>query len=202
MRYWSTSWQLSLPSRIAQTTSDCPRCISPAVNTLFHAGAVVTDLGGNIGSRCGFHAECICHICLCPQKSCGDQHQICVQNLFAALDFFHSHSAGLGIVYRLQLNGFHCTNVILVILDEPLYRCLVDSRIVTKYGNGFFLTVVCLADTGPPGHGLLSARVSGNFGIISSCTTDLQPWRMAVPTQSLPVSPPPMTMTFLYLALI
>ena len=49
----------------------------------------------------------------------------------------------------MQLNGFHCTNVILVVLDEPLYRCLVDSRIVTKYGNGFFLTVVCLADTGP-----------------------------------------------------
>ena len=39
------------------------------------------------------------------------------------------------------------------------------------------------------------ARAAGGQGIISSCMTLSQPWRMAVPTQSLPVSPPPMTST-------
>ncbi len=40
-------------------------------------------------------------------------------------------------------------------------------------------------------------RVQRHF----SWVTLAQPWRMAVPTQSLPVSPPPMTNTFLSLAL-
>ena len=33
IRLSSTALAASLPSRIAHTTSDCPRCISPAVNT-------------------------------------------------------------------------------------------------------------------------------------------------------------------------
>ena len=37
----------------------------------------------------------------------------------------------------------------------------------------------------------------GGIGIISSCVTELAPRRMEVPTQSFPVSPPPMTSTFL-----
>ncbi len=52
------------------------------------------------------------------------------------------------------------------------------------------------------GHGLVSVLTSGAFGIISSCVTDLQPCLIAVPTQSLPVSPPPITITFLSFALI
>ncbi len=36
--------------------------------------------------------------------------------------------------------------------------------------------------------------------MISSWVTDLAPWRKEVPMQSLPVSPPPMTMTCLPLA--
>ena len=43
---------------------------------------------------------------------------------------------------------------------------------------------------------------SGGLGMISSCVTDLAPWRIDVPMQSEPVSPPPMTMTCLSLALI
>ena len=35
IRLKSTSLAASLPSRIAHTTKDCPRCISPAVNTFF-----------------------------------------------------------------------------------------------------------------------------------------------------------------------
>ena len=42
--------------------------------------------------------------------------------------------------------------------------------------------------------------VTGGAGIISSWTTEAQPWRSAVPTQSLPVSPPPTTTTLLSFA--
>ena len=47
---------------------------------------------------------------------------------------------------------------------------------------------------------MLSVLSSGAFGIISSCVIDLQPCLIQVPTQSLPVSPPPITITFLSLA--
>ena len=40
---------------------------------------------------------------------------------------------------------------------------------------------------------------SGGAGMISSCVTLLAPWRIEVPMQSLPVSPPPMTTTCLAL---
>ena len=87
-----------------------------------HAGAVVSDLCGNIGSRCHLHAECVCDIRLCAQETCGDQHQISVQNLLAARNLLHPHSAGLGIMHRLELDGLYCTDVVLDILDKPLYR--------------------------------------------------------------------------------
>lgn len=51
------------------------------------------------------------------------------------------------------------------------------------------------------GHGVDGCLPSGGSGIISICTTLFAPWRIAVPTQSLPVSPPPMTRTFFPFAL-
>ena len=41
---------------------------------------------------------------------------------------------------------------------------------------------------------------SGGLGRISNCVTEMAPWRIDVPTQSLPVSPPPTTITCLPLA--
>jgi hypothetical protein len=41
---------------------------------------------------------------------------------------------------------------------------------------------------------------SGGMGKSSNCVTDFAPWRFEVPTQSEPVSPPPMMTTFLPLA--
>ena len=51
--------------------------------------------------------------------------------------------------------------------------------------------------TGHVGHGFASARASGGGGMISSCVTEVAPWRCAVPRQSAPVSPPPMMITCL-----
>ena len=39
--------------------------------------------------------------------------------------------------------------------------------------------------------------MSGGIGMISSCVTVTAPWRKAVPMQSEPVSPPPITTTYL-----
>ncbi len=52
------------------------------------------------------------------------------------------------------------------------------------------------------GQGWWPGRSSLGRGMISSWVTEAAPWRSAVPRQSAPVSPPPMTMTCLPLALI
>jgi hypothetical protein len=49
--------------------------------------------------------------------------------------------------------------------------------------------------SGHSGHGLVGMRTSAGLGMSSSCVTLVAPWRTAVPTQSEPVSPPPMTTT-------
>ena len=36
-----------------------------------------------------------------------------------------------------------------LIWNESFYRCLINSRVVSEYGNGFFLTVIGLADSRP-----------------------------------------------------
>ena len=50
--------------------------------------------------------------------------------------------------------------------------------------------------------GQVSGRFSctGGLGITSICVTDKAPWRFDVPTQSEPVSPPPITITCLAVA--
>jgi len=53
---------------------------------------------------------------------------------------------------------------------------------------------------GQCGHDSALFSFSGGIGMISSCVTDLAPWRNEVPMQSLPVSPPPITTTCLSLA--
>ena len=50
------------------------------------------------------------------------------------------------------------------------------------------------------GQGVSAVRPSAGLGMISICVTDRAPWRMEVPTQSEPVSPPPMTTTSLPVA--
>ena len=51
-------------------------------------------------------------------------------------------------------------------------------------------------------HGHVSdlSSCSGGIGIISSCVTDSAPCLIEVPIQSEPVSPPPITITFLFVA--
>ena len=56
---------------------------------------------------------------------------------------------------------------------------------------------------GHSGHGVRSSgRVGGGSGSSSSCVTDSAPSRIELPTQSAPVSPPPITTTCLPAAVI
>ena len=97
---------------------------------------------------------------------------------------------------RLQAEGFCFFDISVFVLLEFLYRCLIHSRIFSKDCNGLFLTIVRLLRARPlrPWIGLCS--LFEGFGIISSCVTGFGPSvGIAVPTQSFPVSPPPITST-------
>ena len=86
----------------------------------------------------------------------------------------------------------------LCVADELLGGGEIDARVGAELRGGLFLAVVQAIDLGPFGPGIVRGAVhAAGAGRISSCTRLLQPWRMEVPTQSVPVSPPPMTMTSL-----
>ena len=55
---------------------------------------------------------------------------------------------------------------------------------------------------GQNGQGVVSLLPTGGFGKISKLVTDLAPCLFDVPTQSEPVSPPPITITSLPVAII
>ena len=94
---------------------------------------------------------------------------------------------------QLDLHGDDAFDVAVVVADEILHGGQIHARVGAELRRGFFLAVVQLVDLGPlRPRDCPSARSIGGIGMISSCVRLLQPWRMDVPTQSVPVSPPPM----------
>ena len=91
-------------------------------------------------------------------------------------------------------------DVAVVVTDEFLAGGQIDARIGAEARRDFFLAVVELVNLGPLRPRIVGCRLSGGRGRISSWVKLLQPWRIDVPTQSVPVSPPPMTITCLSLA--
>ena len=74
----------------------------------------------------------------------------------------------------------------------------INARVIAEFRRRFFLAVIELVNLGPFRPGIVLGAVhAADCGRISTCTRLLQPWRIEVPTQSVPVSPPPMTMTSL-----
>ena len=80
---------------------------------------------------------------------------------------------------------------------EPRKR--LEARHQRRVQPSSWLEVV-LNTCGHCGHGVAGLLPTGGLGIISICVTLAAPWRLAVPMQSLPVSPPPITSTRLPLA--
>ena len=76
----------------------------------------------------------------------------------------------------------------------------VLARVIAEERGCLLLAIVELVDLGPLRPGIVGGALDGGFGTISNCNRLLQPCRIEVPTQSVPVSPPPMTITSLSLA--
>ena len=72
-----------LPSRIAHTTSDWPRRMSPAANSLVDAGAIVVDVGLDIAARVELDAEVLHHALVHRvRETHRQQHQIGLEREF------------------------------------------------------------------------------------------------------------------------
>ena len=69
-----------------------------------------------------------------------------------------------------------------------------EARFQRRSHPSSWLEVV-LKTRGKAGHGVCGLHPTGGLGMISICITEAAPWRLAVPMQSEPVSPPPMTRT-------
>ena len=98
-------------------------------------------------------------------------------------------------------------------LQSARARRMPLSRPASSFTNSFVSTdhsraqpsaweleVDNMAGPGCVGHGVPGVRPSGGRGRISIWVTERAPWRIEVPTQSDPVSPPPMTTTSLPVA--
>ena len=87
------------------------------------------------------------------------------------------------------------------VADELLRLDEVLARVVAEQGRGFFLAVVELVDLGPLRPGIVRrARPAAAWAESRTARGSCSRGAATVPTQSVPVSPPPMTITSLPLA--
>ncbi len=83
--------------------------------------------------------------------------------------------------------------------SSPTNFCVmmqIDAGVGTVTGDGFLLAVIDASGFWAiPARDYPAGARQGGSGRISNCVRDLQPCRSEVPTQSVPVSPPPITIT-------
>ena len=134
---------------------DCPLCISPVTNTFstlvwYFPGAVFT-LVRSFNSTPKASAMYF----WVPKNHCGDQHDLCIQDLLASRDLLHLHASGSRILFPGQLHDLHSFKFAVLILDKFLDCRLIYPRIMSVDRNGFFLAVIGLADLRPFGPGII-----------------------------------------------
>jgi hypothetical protein len=110
---------------------------------------------------------------------------------------FRGGELALFVALPFDLHGVDFLDVALLVAGEFLGGGQIDARVAAEFGGGFLLAVIQLVNLRPFRPRIVLGALQRRRGRISNCTRLLQPWRIEVPTQSVPVSPPPMTMTSL-----
>ena len=100
----------------------------------------------------------------------------------------------------------HSTRTVFSAVDPALVLAGAGDEVLGGDGE-LALAALFVAGAGaqldrPVGPDQRLVLLLGRLGISSNCVTLAAPWRLLVPTQSLPVSPPPMTITCLPSAVI
>ena len=163
----------------------------------FDVGGIFFELGFDVGARIAFDAERFEQRLFGPEKSHRQQDQLRRANFFGAGHFLRDELAFV-VLLPLDLDGVHFFDLAVLVADEFLGGGEINARIGAEFRGGFFLAVIqCGKPWAIRARDCPRRAPSAACGRISICTRLLQPWRMEVPTQSVPVSPPPMTMTSL-----
>ena len=126
----------------------------------------------------------------------GEEDGFCRNFLFGARDFSHLHLAGLLVLLPLDFCG-----------DQRLQLAVLSAEFLGGDGPGAVAAFIVRgggaqlerASTATPSP-CFPSRADGASVRTAGCSW--RPWRLEVPTQSEPVSPPPITTTFLPVTLI
>ena len=177
--HWSTARAHWRPSLIAQTISDWPRRASPAAKTpsteVAYAGAAAFERGSRSTPSCS------------STSGSGPRKPIASSTRSAGRVSSVSAIGSKGGAPAL------CAQWIALTLPLPL-KCVV--LIENSRSPPSFSAYEPRSFIGQRGHGVRSSgRETGGSPTSSICVTDAGPSRCALPTQSAPVSPPPITIT-------
>ena len=128
-----------------------------------------------------------------PEEAHRQQHQVGLELELAARDLLHGHAA-VGALHPLDAHAFErrrpCRPCRRRAWSAPRSRARTPSSCDDEVRSF----------SGQSGQVSALFSCSGGCGMISSWVTEAAPWRFEVPMQSEPVSPPPITMTCLPLA--
>ena len=180
------------PSRMAHTTNDWPRRMSPAANT-FDAGAVVVGVGAHVAARVAVHAEGVQHGLHRRYEAHGQQHQVGLDLEFRAFDLAHLHLAGRFVLEPFDARADKLLDLAVAALEQlGGHGPVALAAFLVRRGRAQL--------QGPvgPGHalvlGLGRLRHQLELGDRGRAVA------VAGAPQSEPVSPPPITTTCLPLA--
>ena len=178
---------------MAQTINDCPRRISPAVNT---CGTLVWYFSFPFTLERSSWSK--------PNRSASVGSGPVNPRANNANSQGHSFSElGSSTKVGLPPSSFFSQRTFTVVKPFSLPSLSATNFLVMMLHSRWIPSScdeVVLSLKGQNGHGWSSVRVSEGFGIISKLVTLVAPWRFDVPIQSEPVSPPPITTTFLLAA--
>ncbi len=183
------------------TTSDWPRRQSPAAKTPSRAGGVLAVLCFEVAARVALEAELLGERVLRTEKAHREKDEIGFEDLLRARHFAHL-PLPVRILHPFDAHGFYAGDLAVAVIEESLAQDAELARVLPELGRGLLVAVVDPENQRPLRPRVVVRALRGGFGRSSKLTNEAQPWRIEVPMQSVPVSPPPMTITRLPFALM
>src|SRR6478736_4512101 len=124
---------------------------------------VLLVLGLDIGTGVGLEIEVLEQGLLRPEKSHGQQHELCGPGLFRAGNLLR-HELALVVLAPLDLDGDELPYVTRGVADKLLHGRNVDARVGAVLGGGLLLAVVQLVGLRPLGPGVVGRALQRRLG--------------------------------------
>jgi hypothetical protein len=160
-------------------------------------GRVLLVLGLDVAAGVALDAELLEQRLLGPEEAHRQQHELRGRTCSVPGTSLGTNWP-LSLLLPLDLDGDEFLHAARVVADEFLDRGEIDARVGAEFGGGLLLAVIHLVDLGPFGPGIVGGALQRRLGQDLDLHEALAAVAQGeVPTQSVPVSPPPMTTTSL-----